>query len=88
MDELALRRDMEKAARAKQLLEDETLSSAFAALEADYIAAWKATSARDQDGRERAWTAITVLSGVRRHLENLIGNGAVAAAELDRLMHG
>lgn len=81
-DELSLRRDADRAAKAKALLESDLLAESFATLRAEYIKAWEATSPRDQDARERLWTATTVLTKVRGHLDSVISNGKIAMAQL------
>ena len=86
-DELKLRKDLESAARAQRLLEDDTFKSAFEKLEADYIAVWRQTPARDTDARERLWQAVNILGKVRDHLGSVVANGAVAKRELDDLAH-
>jgi hypothetical protein len=82
IDEHQLMREVSKAERAKQLLENELLVEAFATLEADYIAAWKLTPARDSDGRERLWQAVQIVGKVRDHLGKTIENGKLANAQL------
>lgn len=84
-DEIALRSAAERGARAKALLEDEMLVAAFAGLERAYLDAWKASAARDTDGRERLWQALQILSAVPGHLHSIIANGKIAQYELDAL---
>ena len=81
-DEFTLRREADRAAKANALLSDELLAEAFTTLRAEYIRAWEATAARDQDARERLWTATTVLTKVRGHLETMISDGKIASAQL------
>jgi hypothetical protein len=81
-DEFTLRRDADRAAKAQGLLDNELLAESFTALRAEYIRAWEATAARDQDARERLWVATTVLTKVRGHLETMISDGKVASAQL------
>lgn len=84
-DELPLRKATEKAAQAQAALDSPAVKEAFEKLEASYIAAWKNTDARDTDGRERAWTALTILTRVRENMARMISNGQIAQAELDRI---
>jgi hypothetical protein len=85
IDESNLRHDAAKAARAASLLENDLLTEAFARLEADYIAAWKLTPARDNDGRERLWQAVQIVGKVKDHLAIVIENGKLAEAQLKQL---
>lgn len=81
-DELALRKQMERAAQAKALLDDVLLNEAFAELKQAYLDTWMRTEARDTDARERLWVAQTVLTKVKGHLEQMVTNGTVASVQL------
>jgi hypothetical protein len=82
MDELALRRDADRAAKADALLRNETLIETLDGLAAAYTAAWKATQARDTDGRERLWLAQTVLTRFREDLHRAVTDGKIALHQL------
>lgn len=84
-DEIALNKAIERAARAKALLNDDVLKDAFATLEGAYINAWRETGVRDADARERLWQATQIVGKVRDHMARLIGGGTVAQAELDQI---
>ena len=74
-----------RAARAQALLNDDLLQESFAKLDADYIAAWRSTDARDDDARQRLWQAVNVLGKVKDHLSRVIADGKIAKAEIDAL---
>jgi hypothetical protein len=74
-----------RGARAKELLESDLMKDIFTRLEADYIAAWRNTCARDTDVRERLWLGVQVIGLVKDHLMIVASNGKLAQAELDRL---
>lgn len=82
MDEIALNRDMSRAAQAERLMSDEMLKEAFSALEESYVEAWKATTARDTDARERLWQALQIVGKVQAHLQSVAANGVLAKREL------
>lgn len=84
-DEFTLRKATDRAAKARVLLDSDLFNEAFADLRQAYIDGWEATSARDQDARERFWTAITVLARVRGHLETMLTDGKVAMVELNEM---
>lgn len=84
-DEHALHRDIDRAGRAKTLLEDALLIEAFDRIEADYIKGWRDSTARDTDARERLWQAVQVIGKVREHLKVLVRGGTLARAELDQI---
>ena len=81
-DELALRKSMDRAAKAKALIEDEMLAGAFTELEAALTTAWKQSEPRDNDGRERAWQAVTLVSRIKAALHSVMIDGQIAAREL------
>lgn len=74
--------------RAKALLEDDILKSAFDTLRADYLKFWEATTARDTDARERLWQAVQILGKVQTHLETVVSNGNLADFEIRSLARG
>jgi hypothetical protein len=74
-----------RGARAKELLESELMKEIFTQLEADYIAGWRNSGARDTDARERLWLAVQIIGLVKDHLIIVANNGKLAQAEVDRL---
>ena len=72
-----------RGARAQELLRSELLQEMFANLDAEYVAAWRRTPARDTDARERLWQATQVVGKVKDHLAN---DGKLAQRELDELV--
>jgi hypothetical protein len=84
-DEFTLRRDADRMAKAEALLRNETFLETLDGLEAAYTAAWKATNARDTDGRERLFLAQTVLTRVREDLRRAVTDGKIALHELAAL---
>jgi len=84
-DEIALRLEVDRAARAQALVNDELLADAFAKLRTEYQAAWLNTGARDTDARERLWQGLKVVEKVEDHLKRIISDGAVARREIQQL---
>jgi hypothetical protein len=84
-DELKLRRDMERASRARSLVEDPTLKKAFEDLKQSYFNAWMATTHDQTAARERLWTATTIIAQVQKNLEVMVQDGTLAKAHLDQL---
>lgn len=85
MSEEALTKAAARSARAQKLLDDELLKEAFSALEAAYIGAWRATTIEDVSGREKLFLAINIVGKVRDHLNTVVTDGKLAAAELKQL---
>jgi len=84
-DENKLIRDTSRAVRARELLENELLTEAFATLESAYVAAWRSSSVDNVDGREKVFLAINIIGKVREHLIRAVMDGKIAQAELDLL---
>lgn len=84
-DENRLDQATAKAVRAQQLLDNDLLSEAFAELEKNYTAAWRATTIDDVSGREKLFLAINVVGKVRDHLGAIVANGKLAQVELKEL---
>ncbi len=83
-DEIKLIRASSRADKAERLLNDETFKDAFAALEASYIEAWRASTptASGEYQREKLYLAINVLGKVKDHISKVVQNGKLAKAEL------
>jgi len=84
-DETALARDIDRAGHAGRLVGDALLNESFDALEADYVAAWRATAVRDTDARERLWQAVQIVGLVKAHLTAIVSDGRLAQHELDEI---
>ena len=81
-DEIELTKATARAARAEGLLRNELLAEAFDTLEASYTQAWRNTTIEDVSGREKLFLAINIVGKVRDHLNSVVNNGKLAAAEL------
>lgn len=82
-DELALRRDAARAARAKALLNDELFNEAFDSLRQRYVDLWVASDARDDDARARCWLGVKNLALVKEHLHRVIADGQLALKQIE-----
>jgi len=78
--------DLARHARAEELLGNELLQEAFAALEARYVEEWRMTQFRDTDARERLWQAVNVLRKVKDHLARIVSDGRLAQKEIDEMI--
>lgn len=85
VDEHKLLRDQARAVGAQALLENDLFNEALESIERDLIAAWKATPARDTDGRERCWSAIQQLGKIKGFVETVLRDGKLASAQLKEL---
>jgi len=87
-EELDLKRRIATADRARVIIEDPLLSSAFDALDARFLMAWRNTRADDLSGRERLWHHIQALGEVRQQLESILSDGLIAREALEDLKAG
>jgi hypothetical protein len=79
-EETKLREDIATANAADDALR--LIGGTFAKLEAEYVAAWKATPVRDAEARERLWQAVQIVGKVEAHLRALAANRPLAAHQL------
>ena len=84
-DELTLHRDADRGARAEALLRNDLLIEAFAALDAEYVKAWRLTHINDVNARERLFQAVQIVAKIKDHLGKVLNNGKLAQRELDDL---
>jgi hypothetical protein len=84
-DEIKLAKDIQRAARAKALTEDDILKGAFETLKKQYSESLLGTSVNQADDRERLYLAYRVLTEVERHLMQIVNDGKLADAELRAL---
>lgn len=75
-----LRADADAGKRA-QVLRDE-LGDILAEIERDTIGSWKATEARDAEGRELAWSLVRAVELLKTRIQRRIDNGRIAEHEI------
>ena len=67
-----------KGRKAKQLLEDETLSAAIAKLENDQLWIFRSSKSEESVKRETAWCMMQAIDGLRQELIRIMDNGKIA----------
>ncbi len=87
MDEIKLGIVQGRGARAEELLRSDIFNETFAALEAEYIAAWRIVAVKDTQARERLWQAVNILGKVKDHLVTLAQNGRMATKDLAEIKY-
>lgn len=87
-EELELKRRISTAERARVIIEDPLLSSAFDALDARFLMAWRNSPADQPELRERLWHHIQALGEVRAELETVLSDGVIAREALETLKAG
>lgn len=77
-----LRLTRDEGERAKQLLENPTLTSAFDAMERAYFDAWRGSKPDDPAHRERIYMMFQCTTEVRRVLRQKVEDAILADAQL------
>ena len=68
--------------RALEILDNEAFTAAFVDIEREILEQWKQSPARDQEGREKLWLMLSLLSKLKTTLETSITTGKLAKLEL------
>lgn len=79
-DEQKALRDVDRAARAELLLNDDLIKEAFAYIDAEMIERWR--DCKTPEGRDRLWQATQIASRVREVLAQVVRNGVASKAIL------
>ena len=87
-EELALRRRVAAADRARAYIEDPLLVAAFEALDARYLLRWRNSPADKPEMRERVWLYLQAIAEVRAELNTALEDGEMARAALDEMRAG
>lgn len=78
----ARRVEMDRAERAKAVLQNPLFEAAFNAVEAELMTRWKQDATLKQDGRERVFLMVTLLGQVKQVLAQHIQTGEMAQQQL------
>jgi uncharacterized protein YcaQ len=73
-----------KGRKAKQLLEDETLSAAITKLESDQLWLFRSSKPEESVKRETAWCMLQAIDGLRQELIKIMDNGKIAQNAISR----
>lgn len=82
-DEHKLYRDVDRAAKAERLLNDELFKEGFEILRKTILDAWIGTSIRDALTREKLWHEYHLVGKLKEHYELAVSNGKLAVHELN-----
>jgi len=85
MDENKLNNEVNKAHRAKTILEDPLFKEAFTLLKDEYQAAMLATKHNEDDQRKALWQAWHITSKVENHFRTAVETGKLATVQLNQL---
>jgi hypothetical protein len=81
-DEYKLRKQMEEAARAKSVLEDDAFKNAYSAVRAAILEAWENCPLRDKEGAHELKLMLKLQTDLGKHLQKAVKDGEFAADEL------
>lgn len=83
-DELKLRRQADRAVKAKALMENELLIEGFDTIERELLLKWRNSQPADAAGREKLFGLIWATDRLRAHMAAIIEDGRVAAHILSK----
>ena len=76
--------EIERARLAQEVINNQALSAALDAIEAEVIEQWEKCPARDQEGKEALWQLFKTSKKFRSILTGYINTGKLAAENLKR----
>lgn len=79
-----IEQDLERAHRARQVIDNPAFSEAFDLVAQAIHEAWESAPVRDLEGQQLLKLQLKLLGDVRANLERAIADGTIAAHELDR----
>lgn len=82
MSDNAYRKDLDRANRAKALLNDDLLVEAFDTIRTHCIEGFQNSLAAQKEEREDLWKMLKALSEVQRHLKSVMERGKLAEHKL------
>lgn len=85
MAEISLEQRRNRAAQAKDVLDNEAFQEAFERLATQYRTLWADSEYGDLAIRESAWLHLRVLRSVRDHMQAMMRDGTFAVAKLDEI---
>jgi hypothetical protein len=74
--------DIDRGRKATELLENELLKEAMAAMEAEIAAQWLACPIRDKDGKEALWQLAKTMEKFKAILTGYVESGKLATDRL------
>ncbi len=83
-DELARRREIERANQAGEIIKHPMWDEAWTALESKLTDAWKASQTGQSERREMIYLQLRAAAEVRGYFEEIALTGAMASQQLER----
>lgn len=82
-DPILARRVLERANRARAILEDELVAEIFDRMERRLVEAWAASGPAEMAVREDSYRSLRALQNFRSEFERLLSDGKVAERDLN-----
>lgn len=76
--------EIRRGVEAERLLSEPLLLEAFATIEQEFTDAWKASPARDPEGREKLYLSLKLLARLKAHIESVATTGKMAKKSLSQ----
>ena len=84
-DPVLARRSLERANRARAIMEDELVSEIFDRMERRLVESWAASGPAEASAREDSYRGLRALQNFRAEFERLLSDGKVAERDLSEL---
>ncbi len=85
MDEFKLTQELDRGARAKEILENELYREAWTSVEQALIQKWRDCPVRDKEGQHELKLMLKLLDDAKAHLERVMASGKLAESRLQEL---
>ncbi len=82
-DELARRRERERASKARQIIDNPLWDEAWSTLETKLTEAWKSSQTGMAERRELIYMQLRAAAEVRGHIETVLETGLLAEMQID-----
>lgn len=87
MQEGRARDEFDKGNKADILLKNEVFLEVFENLQTQFLDAWKNSSLKDAEERERIYYLYQSLMALKLAIENISANGRLAKSQLDKIIN-
>lgn len=80
-----LNQEVERGREAERIIRNPLWDEAFRTYQDRLLSAWKSSSAKECENRERLWLAYQLSEKVRTHLESVFRTGQMASIQIEDL---
>lgn len=83
-DEAQLRAELERASKARAVMDSPIVKEALEMIERETLAVWEQTPSRDTDARERLWMFYVITKKFRNTFQQAMETGRMAELQLQQ----